>query len=45
MARPHVMTDLKTCVALGTPRAPLIFPIFEELLTRLAGVIGENKPC
>lgn len=31
------MRDLKTCIRLGVPEAPLIFPIFEELAAHHAG--------
>jgi MtaA/CmuA family methyltransferase len=38
MARPTVRRDLQTSVELGVPAAPLIFPIFEPVAARQAGV-------
>lgn len=42
MARVDIIGDLNTCIALGLPKSPLIFPIFDELAVRLAGEIYHN---
>src|ERR1035437_9044661 len=38
MPHNHIMDDVKACIAGRVAKAPLIFPIFEEFVTRQSGV-------